>query len=81
MNAKNAFSVNLDCLNNIQDFMQAQNADKKWINTGDAIKASAQVYGFRVDNVHNETYRMLNGIHRNARNGEQEFELEGVAEG
>ena len=61
--------------------MQAQNADKKWINTGEAIKASAQVYGFRVDNVHSETYRMLNGIHRNARNGEQELELEGVAEG
>ena len=61
--------------------MQAQNADKKWINTGDAIKASAQVYGFRVDNVHSETYRMLNGIHRNARNGEQELVLEGVAEG
>ena len=78
VNAKNAFSVDLDCLNNIQEFMKAQNIDKKWINTGEAIGAGAQVYGFRVDNVHSETYRMLSGITRNVRSGEQEIVLEGV---
>ena len=70
VNAKNAFSVDLDCLNNIQEFMKAQNVDKKWIKTGEAIGAGAQVYGFRVDNVHTETYRMLSGITRNVRSGE-----------
>ena len=26
----------------------------------------ARIYGFRVDNVQNETYRMMNGFERNA---------------
>ena len=66
VNAKNAFSVDIDCLNNIQEFLKMQNNDKKWVRTGEAIDAGAKVYGFRVDNIHNDAYRMLNGMCRNA---------------
>jgi len=51
--------------------------ETKWLRSGEAVGAGAKVYGFRVDNVHNETYRMLNGMHRNAVNGEEEIELVG----
>ena len=39
-------------------------AATKWLRSGEAIGAGAKVYGFRVDNVHNETYRILNGMAR-----------------
>ena len=29
------------------------------------LKASAKIYGYRVDYVHQETYRILGGLHRN----------------
>ena len=76
MNAKNAFSVDLDCLDSIKDFVQTQNADKKWVRTGEAIDAGAKVYGFRVDNVHHSAYRMLNTI---ARTGNEQLEV--ISEG
>lgn len=38
------------------------------------IEAGTKVYGFRVDNVWSETYRMLNGITRNAA-GEEEIQI------
>ena len=43
------------------------------MRTGEAIDAGAKVYGFRVDNVHSEAYRMLNGMCRNAI--DQELEI------
>ena len=39
-------------------------AATKWLRSGEAIGAGAKVYGYRVDNVHNETYRILNGMAR-----------------
>lgn len=43
------------------------------------IDAGTKIYGFRVDNVHQETYRMLSGMNRNAA-GEQEIEIIANAE-
>ena len=77
MNSKNAFNVDLQCLDSIKDYVKMQKTDKKWVRTGEAIDAAAKVYGFRVDNVHSETYRMLNGMNRNVHAGEQELELIG----
>ena len=51
--------------------------DKKWVKSGEVIDTGAKVYGFRVDNVHSETYRMWNGMQRNAINGEEIIELVG----
>lgn len=50
---------------------------QKWLRSGEAIGAGAKVYGYRVDNVHNETYRILNGM---VRGGVVNDELEVVNE-
>ena len=39
------------------------------------MDTGAKVYGYRVDNVHNETYRMWNGMQRNAHGGEMDIEV------
>lgn len=41
------------------------------------IGAGAKVYGFRVDNVHHETYRLLNGMSRGGQNADEEQEENG----
>ena len=48
--------------------------NKKWIKSSEIVDAGTKVYGFRVDNVHNETYRMWNGFMRNAV-GDQNIEI------
>ena len=53
-------------LGDIEAFIQTQKDDKKWIRSGQVVDTGAKVYGYRVDNVHNETYRMWNGMQRNA---------------
>ena len=61
--AKNAFDI--DYFSNIEDvqaFIASQKDDKKWIRSGQIVDTGAKVYGYRVDNVHNETYRMWNGM-------------------
>jgi hypothetical protein len=40
----------------------------KWIRTGEALGAGAKIYGFRVDNVHNDTYKMMSTLSRNGGN-------------
>ena len=59
-------------MTNIKEFVQTQNADKKWVRTGEAIDAGAKVYGFRVDNVHHSAYRMLSTF---ARTGNEQLEM------
>jgi len=49
-------------------------AATKWLRSGEA---GAKVYGFRVDNVHNEAYRILNGM---SRGGQIPDELDIVGE-
>ena len=66
--------MDLNCLDNIKDFVHQQKDGNKWVRSGEVIDAGAKIYGFRVDNVHQETYRMLSGMVRNA-GGEQEIEI------
>jgi len=77
VNAANAFEVDINCLNNIQEFVASMPAATKWLRSGEAIGAGAKVYGYRVDNVHNETYRILNGM---ARGGQIPDEIDVVVE-
>ena len=49
----------------VKQFISQQKEDKKWIRSGQVVDTGAKVYGFRVDNVNNETYRMWNGMLRN----------------
>ena len=78
INAHNAFEVDINCLDNIKDFIQQQKDGNKWIRSGEAIDAGTKIYGFRVDNVHSETYRMLNGITRN-QGADEEIAIVGAA--
>jgi len=48
-----------------------QKDETSWIRMGDALGAGAKIYGFRVDNVHGETYRVLGGLNRNV--GEEDM--------
>jgi hypothetical protein len=47
------------------------------LRSGEVIGAGAKVYGFRVDNVHHETYRLLNGMSRGGQNADEEQEENG----
>lgn len=50
--------------------------DNTWGRTGEALGAGAKIYGYRVDNVHMETYRILGGLHRHGLANGEEFEIE-----
>jgi hypothetical protein len=64
VNAANAFEADLNCHNNIQQFIQGLIHNTKWLHSGETIGAGAKTYGYRVEIVHNEIYRMLNGMQR-----------------
>lgn len=51
-------------MDNLPQFILSLPIAQKWLRSGEAIGAGAKVYGYRVDNVHNETYRILNGMVR-----------------
>lgn len=55
-----------------------QKLETKWIKAGEAVGAGAKVYGHRVDHIHNQTYRMLNGMNRNATTGDEEIDIIGA---
>lgn len=48
--------------------------ETKWLRTGEALGAGAKIYGFRVDRVHDDTYKMVSSLARN-QGGEQVIEL------
>jgi condensin complex subunit 2 len=48
--------------------------ENNWGRTGEALGAGAKIYGYRVDNVHMETYKILGGLHRHGL-GDQEIEV------
>jgi hypothetical protein len=37
---------------------------------GEALGAGAKIYGYHVNNVHIETYKILGGLHRHGLQGE-----------
>ena len=59
----------------MQEFLvQHAKLETKWLRTGEALGAGAKVYGFRVDHVHHDAYKMMGSLARNA-NGDHEIEL------
>ena len=44
---------------------QNEKLDSKWMRTGEALGAGAKIYGFRVDNVHCDAYKMMGSLSRN----------------
>ena len=76
VNAKNAFDIDINCIDNLSQLIaNRNNADNTWGRTGEALGAGAKIYGFRVDNVHQETYKILGGLHRHGLQGEFAVEL------
>ena len=66
INQSNAFDVKLTSLDEIKDFLQTHDKlETKWLRTGEALGAGAKIYGFRVDHVHNDTYKMMSCLARN----------------
>ena len=53
---------------------QNEKLESKWMRTGEALGAGAKIYGFRVDNVHSDAYKMMGSLARN-QNGEVELEI------
>ena len=37
--------------------------EMSWFKASAGLDASAKIYGFRVDQVHSETYKVLGGLH------------------
>lgn len=75
LSVKTAFEVDIKCLDNLSTLITHQQGENSWGRTGEALGAGAKIYGYRVDNIHMETYRMLGGLHRNGIQGESEIEL------
>ena len=92
VNIKNAFDVDINCLDTLTTLVvqkEQQVAIKggqeedmnNWGRTGEALGAGAKIYGYRVDNVHMETYKILGGLARSGNQGEHEIEVIGGVEG
>ncbi len=67
VNAKNAFDLDTDFVPNISLLVgesQAKHNESSWLRASASLDASAKIFGFRVDQVHQETYKVLSGLHR-----------------
>jgi condensin complex subunit 2 len=87
VNIKNAFDIDINCIDTLTQLIDSNKLaggmstntenqeNNKWGRTGEALGAGAKIYGYRVDNVHMETYKILGGLHRHGLQGEHELEL------
>lgn len=71
VNSKNAFDVPLPDVQKLTDFHQVT-GDTSWKKLSQTLDAGAKIYGFRVDSVHNETYKVLGGLNRTELNQEEQ---------
>jgi len=63
INQKNAFDIPLPDATQLTDFQQAS-GDTSWKKLSQTLDAGAKIYGYRVDSVHTETYKVLGGLNR-----------------
>jgi len=71
VNSKNAFDIPLPDVEKLTDFHQATR-DTSWKKLSQTLDAGAKIYGFRVDSVHNEAYKVLGGLNRTELNQEEQ---------
>ena len=66
INAKNAFDIDTNFVKSLSKIMSEGVAGNEmtWLKASTQLDASAKIYGFRVDLVHHETYKVLGGLHR-----------------
>ena len=55
-----------------KEFLQNNKGENRWLRTGQALGAGANIYGHRVDNVHTDVYKMMSTLHR----GKEQIELQ-----
>lgn len=46
MNVKNAFDIDLDCIDNLSKLVTQTKSDTTWVRTGEALGAGAKIYGY-----------------------------------
>lgn len=80
VNKDNAFDIALTDTIGIENmrsfFSHNEKNETKWPRAGEALAAGAKIYGYRVDNVHQDAYKMMGSFARN-KNGEVEIQLVG----
>ena len=67
VNAKNAFDLDTDFIKHLHKTLiddRNKSNETSWMRASCSLDASAKIYGFRVDQVHQETYKVLGGLHR-----------------
>ncbi len=77
MYLNNSFEVNNRFIENLPHLLR-NNDESSWQKTSVSLDASAKIYGFRVDLVHNETYRMLGCLDRAKDKNDQNNEELGI---
>lgn len=62
INVKNAFDLDTDFFKNLG--LIPDQGEMSWLKASAGLDASAKIYGYRVDQVHQETYKVLGGLAR-----------------
>ncbi len=73
VNAKNAFDLPTEFTDVIPAFVR-KSAENGWIEVSQGLDASAKIYGYRVDALHSDTYKIRGGLYRNMKENEKEDE-------
>ena len=72
INAKNAFDINVEFIESVANLV-TKNEETSWQKASASLDASAKIYGFRVDSVHSETFKILGGLNRNEKNDNEDL--------
>ena len=73
---QNAFDAEIITQVQMKQFLeQNENMEAKWLRTGEAVGANANIYGCRVENVYNETYKISGAIGRGVNNQDDDLGL------
>ncbi|CAD8092268.1 unnamed protein product [Paramecium sonneborni] len=81
VNEKNSFDIPMINIRDLNAFKQIEQGDA-WKHISASLDAGSKIYGFRVDLVHQNTFKVLGGLHRTQipdkqnQDVEQEFEQE-----
>lgn len=73
VNAKNAFDLPTEFTDVIPAFVR-RSAENGWIEVSQGLDASAKIYGYRVDALHSDTYKIRGGLYRNMKENENQEE-------
>ncbi|CAD8098843.1 unnamed protein product [Paramecium sonneborni] len=73
VNEKNSFEIPMINIKDLNAFKQIEQGDA-WKHISASLDAGSKIYGFRVDLVHQNTFKVLGGLHRTQINDKQNQE-------